>query len=478
MKKILKNKGITATLIVIIIVVIAVMSMIIVKNNKGLQEYKIRVVTPMIKNIGNSISLQGETVSKSIITIYGTSGFTLQRVNVTKGDIVKQGEVLGEYTPENIRTLQTQILAGQVDLQKIEAQIDQLGKILPTTNVDNEKLKLVQVQNDLEIMKQGLPLLKRDNEIQQSQLQVSEQTFASTKNLYDKALITKFDFNRAQVELNSAEMAANSSHQKYSSEQIKIAVAIHSINQQNNIVLNAQKEYDKEVEDNNYEKLQLGYDLKKQQMNLTNMQTTYSQVLNGIISPVDGIIENAAASGTVLDTSRDSKIFEIVDTGKMELEVLVPSKYIRNVNIGDLAQVEASDLSCVFNAKVSKIGGVVSRVDGKNLSGNFINVILTVENQENLLKPNYKVKVTIDLDSKDNAFVVPKSTIVTSGSEKFVYTLTSDNTVEKTPVTVGVSNDTETEITSGLAPDSRVIASLKSLIKPGAKLKGEQIIEN
>jgi len=478
MKINMKKKKLLIGGITLIVLIVIGATIVMMKKDTTLKGYKVKVVMPVIKNLGNSVSLQGETVSKSTITIYGTAGFTLERVNVVSGDIVSKGEVIGQYTPENIRSLQTQILASQVDIQKIEAQINQLSKTLTTTDVDNEKLKLVQLQNDLEIQEQSLPLLKRDNDIQQEQLLTAKQTFASTKGLYDKGLITKFDFNKAQAELNSAEMAANSSYQKYSSEQLKVRVAVQSINQQKNIVINAQKEYDKQVEDNNYQKLQLGYDLKKQQMNLTNMQMTYSQVANGITCPVDGIVTSAAASGTVLDTSRDSKIFEIVDTGKMQLEVLVPSKYIEKVNVGDAAQVEASDLNKVFNAQVSKIGGVVSNVDGKALNGNFITVILTVDNQDNVLKPNYKVKVNIDLDNKDNAFVIPASAIFKNGSQNYVYTLDENNSVVKTDVTVGASNDSEVEITSGLSSNSRVIASLKTMVKPGETLSENQLNEN
>ncbi|MEI6553692.1 MAG: HlyD family efflux transporter periplasmic adaptor subunit, partial [bacterium] len=118
-----------------------------------------------------------------------------------------------------------------------------------------------------------------------------------------------------------------------------------------------------------------------------------------------------------------------------------------------------------------EISGVVQSIDlvGTVTQGvvNY-NVKITFDVQDDRVKSGMSVSASIITNNKQDVIVVPNSAIKTKNGVQYVdmfsqnvATSTVPETVNETPtqqtVVVGLSNDTETEITSGLSVGDRIV---------------------
>jgi multidrug efflux pump subunit AcrA (membrane-fusion protein) len=84
------------------------------------------------------------------------------------------------------------------------------------------------------------------------------------------------------------------------------------------------------------------------------------------------------------------------------------------------------------------------------------------------LKQNYNLDLEIETTNKENVLSVSSTAIGTDGKtdENYVYKVVND-VLKKTVVETGDSDDTNTEILSGLNEDDRVVSTVSDNIKDG-----------
>jgi HlyD family secretion protein len=111
------------------------------------------------------------------------------------------------------------------------------------------------------------------------------------------------------------------------------------------------------------------------------------------------------------------------------------------------------------------------------------NIKISIDSQDSRIRPGMSVNATITTDKREGVLVVPSSSVKTQGKIKYVETVVYDGnatnlsttaiststrkntfapiTVETTPtkmtVETGISNDTSTEIISGINPGTYVV---------------------
>jgi multidrug efflux system membrane fusion protein len=99
-----------------------------------------------------------------------------------------------------------------------------------------------------------------------------------------------------------------------------------------------------------------------------------------------------------------------------------------------------------------KLKGVFSNPERRLWPGQFVNVVMTLTMQPDVL-------------------VVPSSAVQTGQAGTFVFVINSDLTVESRPVVLGRSLDGETAIEKGLQPDEKVVTDGQLRLVPGAKVE-------
>jgi RND family efflux transporter MFP subunit len=219
------------------------------------------------------------------------------------------------------------------------------------------------------------------------------------------------------------------------------------------------------------------------QAELTASALAYQELSNQTVtSPITGQIVNfsltpgavigassASSAASSSAASSTSKLFSIVDFHSLKASITVSEADVSNIALGQSATL-------TFDALPDKtLTGSVSNVDtlGTTTSGvTTYGVDIALDSLDPALKPGMTVSASIITKTKDNVLLVPNAAVQTAGGQSSV-TVVRDGQQTIVPVTVGESNDTQTEITSGLqAGDEVVTQAARAAASAGTANRG------
>ncbi len=202
--------------------------------------------------------------------------------------------------------------------------------------------------------------------------------------------------------------------------------------------------------------------------NLKNAQTTLTYC--SITAPFSGYITKRVLDRgsyvTVGGTTQSSVIFTIANISKIKVMVNVLEK-----DIPVLDQVENASVTTgtypgeVFSAVVKKMSQQV------DLNTRTMPVEIDIINKDGKLKPGMFVNIELVIKQNDNALVLPSQCVLKDEKGSFVYMVGPDSTAISKYVQVGIEQDNNDEIVSGLGDGDRVIFSGQGLLKNGSKVK-------
>ena len=167
----------------------------------------------------------------------------------------------------------------------------------------------------------------------------------------------------------------------------------------------------------------------------------------------------------------------IADLSKKQIKAKVDETDIGNIRIGQEATFTVDAFTDKkFTARVSKISqtDVTNSWDTSSSSSSassstsviYYYVTLDVDDPENLLLPAMTARVVINTADRNDALVVPLSTLKTDAAGSYVLVLQEDGTQETRYVETGIYSDEYVEILSGLSEGERVVSTYTAKIVP------------
>lgn len=148
-------------------------------------------------------------------------------------------------------------------------------------------------------------------------------------------------------------------------------------------------------------------------------------------------------------------IATLVDTGAYHLEMSIDETEIGRIAVGQEAAVI---LDAYPDAPLT---GAVSRIDllGSNAQG-IVNYTVTIGlgPTELDLKPLMTAAIDLVVERKEDVIVVPNRALLRDAQGRYVEVL-KDGALARVDVTTGISNDTYTEVLSGLEPGQDVVVA-------------------
>ncbi|MDX1795606.1 MAG: efflux RND transporter periplasmic adaptor subunit [Hydrogenovibrio sp.] len=149
-------------------------------------------------------------------------------------------------------------------------------------------------------------------------------------------------------------------------------------------------------------------------------------------------------------------IVTLDDTSEMKLELLLPSRYLSELKIGQPIRIQAASYpNHVFHGKLSAISPRLQQ----NLR--MVQVQARVPNPDNRLKTNMIVEAQLVLPPQ-HQLTVPNSAILMVGDHQYVYRLTAGQNglyrTEKIEIVTGTRGYQSTEVQKGLAPGDIVVS--------------------
>ena len=190
-----------------------------------------------------------------------------------------------------------------------------------------------------------------------------------------------------------------------------------------------------------------------------NVETSWSSYQNSlsdaaerkVVSPINGTvnavnIKNGDDLGRLSSNSNSSAPIIIGDLSTLKAQVEVNEVDIANVEIGQKVSLTFSAIDdLTATGKVEKIDSLGTLTSGVVT----YNVTIGFDSLDERIKPQMSVSADIINSSKQDILTVSNSAIKTQNGENFVQVL-NNGRPEKRTVKIGIANDTDTEIVSGL----------------------------
>ena len=226
-------------------------------------------------------------------------------------------------------------------------------------------------------------------------------------------------------------------------------------------------------------------DLEDAEYNYDTAQSTLEEANSDasetiITAPISGVVvgePKTAGTMAVQGSDNPTVIMRIADLSKKQIKAKVDETDIGNIRIGQEATFTVDAFTDKkFTARVSKISqtDVTNSWDTSSSASSassstsviYYYVTLDVDDPENLLLPAMTARVVINTADRNDALVVPLSTLKTDAAGSYVLVLQEDGSQETRYVETGIYSDEYVEILGGLSEGERVVSTYTAKIVP------------
>ncbi|KLU66945.1 cobalt-zinc-cadmium resistance protein CzcB [Desulfosporosinus acididurans] len=370
----------------------------------------VSVVQAASGSITTNVEYSSELKPFQDITISPKIAGKVATVQADVGDEVTQGQVL--FT---------------LDSSDLQAQLQQQQANLEGSQVNYDKTQGSAYQQQL---------LTAEEAQQNAQITYNnaQDTYNKDKTLYNAGALSQQSLENDKKTLDEATVALNSANSnlnllKEQSGPQSVEAAAAQVKQAQSAV--------------NYAQVQV-------------QNTTITSPITGTVSSRNIDIGEIASSAT--------QAFTVINTKTVVAEVNVPDTTVINLKKGQTVPVKISALN---NKTVNGTINIISPAADKT---NSYVIDVNLDNTNNELKAGMYATVVLPAQEKDNIVTVPNGAISVEDGVSYVYAVVN-NTVDKIPVQVGISNDKISEIVSGLKPGENVITEGQIFLNDGEKVK-------
>lgn len=183
-----------------------------------------------------------------------------------------------------------------------------------------------------------------------------------------------------------------------------------------------------------------------------------------IAAPLSGIVGLRAVSVGAYVTPGD-RIVELVDIDPIKVDFRVPELALSRLQTGQAIAVAVDALpGRAFTGEVYAIDPIVDP------DGRAVRLRARIANPDGILSPGLFARVSILVERRDDAVLVPESAVFSEGRERFVYRVVDGRTV-RTAVELGQRRPGEAEVREGLAPGDVVVTAGHQQVRDGTRVE-------
>src|SRR5271165_2112469 len=190
-------------------------------------------------------------------------------------------------------------------------------------------------------------------------------------------------------------------------------------------------------------------------------EVNYSEIrspINGVVTDRPLFAGETAAAGAPVVT--------VMDTSSLLAKTHIAQSLAQQMKVGDEASVRVPGLADPVAAKVTLISPALDP------GSTTVEVWLKIDNKAGTLKVGTPVKVSITGRTVAQAWKIPAKSIQTAeDGAKSVMVAGSDGAAHRRPVTLGIDDGEDVQVTGGLAPADLVITGGAYGLDDGAKVK-------
>jgi len=183
-------------------------------------------------------------------------------------------------------------------------------------------------------------------------------------------------------------------------------------------------------------------------------------------APRDGVIaQRQAEAGQVVAAGQ--AVFSLAADGDREVRIDLPEQDIGRLKVGQVLAVELwSQPGRPFPARIREISPAADP------TSRTFEARVTFDNAEVGAELGQSARVFVDSDAPRGALSLPLSAVTADGGQPYVWVLDpQQQTLHKTPVTLGPYGEERVPVLAGLKPDDWVVAAGTHLLREGLRVR-------
>lgn len=177
-----------------------------------------------------------------------------------------------------------------------------------------------------------------------------------------------------------------------------------------------------------------------------------------VTAPADGTISARNIEVGEMASSA-APVLNLVNTDKMIVEGNLSESEVNLVGVGKQVKVL---IKAVKDQPF--IGKVLSISPSADPMTKAFPIRIELENKNFLIKSGMIAEVMLDTKSKDNVLLIPKEAILDREAKKVVFVVQDGKKAIETTITVGLSDNTNVEVVTGLTSGKNVVVSGQQLL--------------
>lgn len=183
-----------------------------------------------------------------------------------------------------------------------------------------------------------------------------------------------------------------------------------------------------------------------------------------IISPMNGFVGKRNVNPGAW-ASPQTPVVSVVDISSVRLVANVVERDLRLVNAGDPAVVEVDAFPGEsFKGRIARVAPVLDPAT------RTAEIEIEVPNTDYRLKPGMYARMSVTIDSRSGATLVPKSSVVDYEAKRGVFTMSADNKAQFRPLEIGIEDGENVEVRNGVGADDTLVTSGASSLRNGDTL--------
>ena len=183
-----------------------------------------------------------------------------------------------------------------------------------------------------------------------------------------------------------------------------------------------------------------------------------------IIAPFSGVLGFRGITEDVLG-SENSIILTLDDSSEIYADLKIPENFATVLKKG--LKVNAKFSGIKDKIFIGEVEGVASRVNAETRS---VLTRVKIDNPNYELIPGSLLEVTLGFN-KRNSLSIPDTSIILEGNKAYVYKVSEDNIASRLEIKIGLRDDGNVEVISGLNSGDIIVAEGLKKVRPNSKIK-------
>lgn len=452
------------------------------KQDKEISVYAEKVTKHNLREI---ISVSGDIKPFAEITVYSKVSGEIQKIAVEKGQFVKKGDAIAVIEHESdlkklasmkiavelaklgLEQAELGIKSSEATITQINDQLEQavIGEKLADSGLLQAEAQVVQAKAGVVAAEAGVSRAKAQYENALLEKERAENLLkdnAIPKQRYD-GIIAQFEAAKSGLDAANAQLDASKSTVKLAEEGINRA----------KMQIDSSKIQLKLVQSNlELAKIKLNASIKNVEQTKASMENAQLSLDQfqiriddyTIIAPISGVISQRLADVGAMNTPQ-APLFVITNMETVKVFSQVSDAEIAKIN-NDVKAIVSVD-----SYPDEKFEGNITIIDPSvDPRTRTLGFEIHLKNEKHLLKPGMFARIELITKELNNVIAVPKSAVLSTKKEQYVYVVEDNMAVKKT-VETGLQEGPTIEITKGLTGGETLVIEGAYYLNDGTKVK-------